>query len=462
MKHGQCSFYLWFILAWATSVLCDVPTNCTYEETLGKWELILGQSTFGNDINCTKAFTIKNVLRVELLFPNNVVDQYGNIGTWSMVYNQGFEIILNQRRYFAFQYYENVTPTKTVSYCYKTFNGWTHDVLKNNVFPPTNWGCYKGNKLQKKNSLKISQQIDLTRPHYSQVYGTSEAFVKEINQQQSSWKAGAYEQYQNFTIRDMIMRSGGLKRFARVHPSVPSTEAIELVSNFPTEFDWRNVNGQNFVSPIRNQGTCGSCYAFASMAMLEARVRVESGNAKQPVFSTQNVVSCSAYSQGCEGGMAYLISGMYAQDFGVISEESYPYIGNDTKCDRSKGGTRTYVSDYGYVGGFYGGCNEALMIAYLVKQGPIAVSIEVYDDLFAYKGGIYHHTGLRYKFNPFEINNHVVLIVGYGVENGEKFWIVKNSWGTTWGEDGFFRIRRGTDEIAIESIAVYAKPYVPK
>lgn len=77
---------------------------------------------------------------------------------------------------------------------------------------------FSGNKLKKKNYLKISQQIDLTRPRYSQVYGTSETFVKEINQQQSSWKAGAYEQYQNFTIRDMIMRSGGLKRFARVHP----------------------------------------------------------------------------------------------------------------------------------------------------------------------------------------------------------------------------------------------------
>lgn len=90
MKHSQFCFYVWFILAWATSVLCDVQTNCTYEETLGKWELILGQSTFGNDINCTKDFTIKNVLRLELLFPNNVVDQYGNTGTWSMIYNQGY------------------------------------------------------------------------------------------------------------------------------------------------------------------------------------------------------------------------------------------------------------------------------------------------------------------------------------------------------------------------------------
>ena len=63
------------------------------------------------------------------------------------------------------------------------------------------------------------------------------------------------------------------------------------------------------------------------------------------------------------------------------------------------------------------------------------------------------------KFNPFEVTNHAVLVVGYGEENGVKYWIVKNSWGTSWGEDGYFRIRRGTDELGIESLAVYAVPY---
>ena len=75
---------------------------------------------------------------------------------------------------------------------------------------------------------------------------------------------------------------------------------------------------------------------------------------------------------------------------------------------------------------------------------------------------VYYDAGLKDKFNPFEITNHAVLAVGYGAdkETGEKFWIVKNSWGEMWGEDGYFRIRRGTDECSIESIAVTAEPVV--
>jgi len=63
-------------------------------------------------------------------------------------------------------------------------------------------------------------------------------------------------------------------------------------------------------------------------------------------------------------------------------------------------------------------------------------------------------------FNPFEVTNHAVLVVGYGEENGTKYWTVKNSWGFAWGEEGYFRIRRGTDELGLESLAVYAKPYI--
>lgn len=99
----------------------------------------------------------------------------------------------------------------------------------------------------------------------------------------------------------------------------------------------------------------------------------------------------------------------------------------------------------------------------LVKNGPFVVAFQVFGDFFNYKSGVYHHTGLVDKFNPFEPASHGVLVVGYGTDMSnpgapENFWIMKNSWGTNWGENGYFRIRRGTDECSIEGLGSQAMP----
>ena len=147
------------------------------------------------------------------------------------------------------------------------------------------------------------------------------------------------------------------------------------------------------------------------MAMHEARLRIKSLNQNQTVFSTQDIVSCSPYSQGCEGGFPYLVAGKYAEDYGLVAEQCNPYKGADMPCQTDPKCSRTYGTAYKYIGGFYGACNEDLMKIALVNNGPIAVSFEVYDDFFNYKSGIYHHTGLSDKqnfgFNPWEITNHV-------------------------------------------------------
>ena len=93
-------------------------------------------------------------------------------------------------------------------------------------------------------------------------------------------------------------------------------------------------------------------------------------------------------------GFPYLVAGKYAQDFGVIDESLYPYTGNDSSCNSPAKAKRTYVSSFGYVGGFYGGCHEVLMRVALNKIGPLAVNIEVYPDLQFYKSGIYYHAGM--------------------------------------------------------------------
>lgn len=86
---------------------------------------------------------------------------------------------------------------------------------------------------------------------------------------------------------------------------------FSVSKTLPEQFDWRDRNGVNYISPVRNQESCGSCYAFGSMAMYEARLRIATNNTVQKVFSTQDVVSCSEYSQGCNGGFPYLVAGKF-------------------------------------------------------------------------------------------------------------------------------------------------------
>jgi len=99
----------------------------------------------------------------------------------------------------------------------------------------------------------------------------------------------------------------------------------------------------------------------------------------------------------------------------------------------------------------------------LVNNGPFVVAFEVHKDFYYYKSGVYQYTGLTDKFNPFEPANHGVMLVGYGTDTTDPtshidYWIVKNSWGTDWGEKGYFRIRRGNDECSIEGLASEAFP----
>lgn len=449
MTLGKIKLLFFVVLvAYATA---DTPANCTYEDIRGIWTFYEGERSGESDIDCTqfRGPTV-NTLRFELLFPNVVVDELGNKGYWTIIYNQGFEVVINYRKYFAFSKYEKKGDNVT-SYCDTVLPGWSHDVLGKN------WACYNAQKVEPTTGPKVHYEKTLLRDNF---YRQDKDFVKAINKAQKSWTATIYPELEGMRISDVIRRSGGMKsrihkshRIESPYPRIPK----RLFSQLPESFDWRNVSGVNYVSPVRNQGNCGSCFAFSSMAMLESRLRIATNNRLKLTFSTQDIVSCSEYSQGCEGGFPYLIAGKYAQDFGVVSEDCFPYTGQDDKCVEKKC-KRYYVVDYKYVGGFYGACNEDLMKMELVTKGPIAVSFEVYSDFQQYKGGIYHHTGLESGFNPFLITNHAVLAVGYGADpkTGEKYWIVKNSWGTSWGENGYFRIRRGTDECSIESIAVAA------
>ncbi|KAJ8301667.1 hypothetical protein KUTeg_020654 [Tegillarca granosa] len=448
------------LLCFIVHASADTPANCTYEDIRGKWTFQIGPGGHDRTLNCS-SFTgdsSSQSITFDLLFPDLVMDENGNKGFWTIIYNQGFEVVINGRKYFAFSMYKT-EGRQTTSYCDKTLPGWSHDLMGRD------WACYTGQK-QASETLKFipskKHSIQKRRNLKNVFYKTNYDFIDAINKKQTSWKADKYSMFEHMPMEDLLKMAGGRNSriVSRPKPYPVTREVLEEAAKLPAAFDWRNVKGVNYVSPIRNQGGCGSCYAFASMAMNEARVRIMTNNTKKPVFSPQDIVECSEYSQGCDGGFPYLIGGKYAEDFGLVEESCNKYKGRDGKCSTDMTCKRQYSTRYEYVGGFFGACNEPLMQINLVNNGPMAIAFEVYNDFMHYKGGIYSRSGLVDKYNPFEITNHAVLLVGYGADHdtGEKYWIVKNSWGELWGENGYFRIKRGSDECAIESMAVQSFP----
>jgi len=453
-----------FLLAGQTGA--DTPANCTFEDVEGSWIFYESERSQGSTIDCMSKVPVVAKFLVDLKYPNVAVDQFGNVGTWTMVYNQGFEVTVSGRSYFAYSDYEELGPDKVASYCNQTKigNGWSHDVTVRN------WACFTGKKVVK-NGLKYQPKYHKTTSSLlnkaTQLYTQTNAEAEAINSRQSSWQATVYPSMQNVPVKEIYNMRGGIRSVLHSKPQ-PKRDGLfsqklftNMKSYLPTSWDWRNVSGVNYVSEVRNQGSCGSCYAFSSMGMLEARVKIATKNTKNFVFSPQDVVSCAPLAQGCEGGFPYLVAGRYAKDYGVVEEGCNPYEGKDGACS-TKNCLKHYVASYSYVGGYYGGCSEEAMKKSLVEGGPLSVSFEVYNDFMMYKSGVYHHTGLLKSgnFEPFEITNHAVTLVGYGHDSelGEDYWTIKNSWGNGWGEGGYFRIRRGVDECAIESIAVEAFP----
>ena len=210
---------------------------------------------------------------------------------------------------------------------------------------------------------------------------------------------------------------------------------------------------------------CGSCWAFSAASSVSDRLRLMTKGAwPTQELAPQVLVNCVASSHGCHGGSmesAY----KYMKENGIPEEGCMRYTADDNECTdfnicRDCGHrypchavqnyTKYYVEEYGSVRG------EENMMKEIYARGPITCAISVPDDLLEYKGGIYKDT------TGSKIPQHGISVVGWGEENGEKYWIVRNSWGTYWGEKGWFRVVRGEDNLGIESRCSWAVPKIPE
>ena len=242
----------------------------------------------------------------------------------------------------------------------------------------------------------------------------------------------------------------------------------EIFSGDPprADFDWRNKNGKNYMTKAKSQGGCGSCWAFATVGVIEAVVNIKNNDPNLDLdLSEQYMVSCcpdsySAY--GCDGAISKPLIGdnylEWARYFDAIPESKFDYSGTDESCSHKSSDFYKYkveVTSWKWVDGDTNNIKNAL-----VQKGPLHATMDIYDDFYNdypnqnhWPNDVYYH-----KYGD-KVGGHAVIIVGYG----SNYWICKNSWGTSWGiESGYFKIKFGEvgiqDDVAYITCAKYVDP----
>ncbi|MFH0930014.1 MAG: C1 family peptidase [Candidatus Moraniibacteriota bacterium] len=262
-----------------------------------------------------------------------------------------------------------------------------------------------------------------------------------------------------------VFRLSNEEKKKRANAKIPSASEVEQNYNPPSAgetppatLDWRN-NGGNFVTPVKNQGNCGSCWAFGTTAALESYTLIKDNQPGTNLdLSEQVVVSCSG-AGSCSGGTSSGAS-RFILDTGVPVESCYPYTATNGVCTNACANWQASAYKIGAWSFIAVSSSQSSLPA--IKQaiatyGPISTMFQVYSDFTGYSSGVYSYTTGNY------LGNHIVEIVGY--DDVGQYFIAKNSWGSGWGESGYFRIAYsevgGKSNFGWYSIAYTGTPLPP-
>ncbi|KAF7281026.1 cathepsin B [Rhynchophorus ferrugineus] len=314
---------------------------------------------------------------------------------------------------------------------------------------------------------------------HGELHPLSDEFIDYINKQQSTWTAGrnfAKDVSMNYVKRLM----GVLPSFKNFMPPlfIHDIETVAIPANFDARDQWPNCPT---IREIRDQGSCGSCWAFGAAEVMSDRICIHSkGNVNFRVSSDDLVSCCYTCGMGCNGGYPGSAFNYWVRK-GLVSGGRYnshqgcrPYEippcehhvnGTRPPCDSSENNTPkcvpqcesnykiSYNQDKHYGLKSYSVSSRVEQIqTEIFKNGPVEGAFMVYSDFLLYKKGVYKH------ISGSLLGGHAIKIMGWGVENNVPYWLVANSWNSDWGDNGTFKILRGEDHVGIESGIVAGLP----
>ncbi|XP_057484274.1 cathepsin B-like protease 3 [Actinidia eriantha] len=295
-----------------------------------------------------------------------------------------------------------------------------------------------------------------------------ESIVNLINGNPSAgWKADLSPRFSNYTVGQFKYLLGvkptpqhGLKNISIItHP-----KTLNLPDHFDARTAWPRCST---IGKILDQGHCGSCWAFGAVESLSDRFCIHFG--MNVSLSVNDLLACCGFlcGGGCDGGYP-LYAWRYFVHHGVVTEECDPYFdttgcshpgcepGYPTpKCKKKCVNKNRLWRDSKHfsVSAYRIHSDAHNIMAEVYKNGPVEVAFTVYEDFAHYKSGVYKH------MTGDVLGGHAVKLIGWGTtEDGEDYWLLANQWNRSWGDDGYFKIKRGTNECGIEQDVVAGLP----